>query len=100
MDLKEICLTLCREIHKLVPYDRASINLPHGKDSFTVYAEESRLQASAIPEGVSDAEGTATGWVMRHKEPVICRDVLTDDRFPLTHHRYRCVGIRSYVILP
>jgi signal transduction histidine kinase len=100
MNLKEICLTLCREIHPLVPYDRASINLPHGEDSFVVYAEESRLSASAIPEGTSPTEGTATGWVIRHNQPVICGDVLADDRFPLSHRRYRFVGIRSYVILP
>jgi signal transduction histidine kinase len=100
MNLREICLTLCREIHQLVPYDHASINLPHGENSFIVYAEESRLQAPVIPAGVSEAEGTATGWVMRHDQPVICRDVPTDDRFPLSHTRYGCVGIRSYVILP
>jgi|GEM_PF-1546290 len=100
MNLKEICLTLCGEIHKLLPYDRCSINLPHGKDSFAVYAEESRLPAPAIPEGISVAEGTATGWVMSQRAPVICRDVLADDRFPLTHERYRRVGIRSYIILP
>lgn len=100
MDVKEICLTLCREILRLVPYDRASINLPEGKDRFVVYAEESRLTASAIPEGTSAAEGTATGWVMRHSEAVVCRDVHADDRFPLTHQRYRNVGIRSYVVLP
>lgn len=100
MDVKEICLTLCREIHRLVPYDRAAINLPEGKDRFVVYAEEARLTSSAIPEGISLAEGTATGWVMSHSEPIICGDILTDDRFPLTHERYRKVGIRSYVILP
>lgn len=100
MNLKEICLTLCREIHRLVPYDRAAINLPHGEDRFVVYAEESRLPAPAIPEGISEGEGTATGWVIRHNQPLICGDVLADDRFPLSHRRYRCVGIRSYVILP
>ena len=100
MNLKEICLTLCREIHQLVPYDRASINLPHGDNSFIVYAEESRLPAPAIPAGISESEGTATGWVMRHNQPVICPDVPADDRFPVSHARYRCVGIRSYVILP
>ncbi|HTM10933.1 MAG TPA: GAF domain-containing sensor histidine kinase [Verrucomicrobiae bacterium] len=100
MNLKEICLTLCREIHKLVPYDRASINFPQGKDRFVVYAEESRLSGQAVPEGFSVVEGTATGWVMHHLEPVTCRDILTDDRFALTHQRYRTVGIRSYIILP
>src|SRR5215470_6595948 len=100
MDLKEICLTLCREIHRVVPYDRASINLPEGGDRFAVYAEESRLAASAVPEAVSASAGTATGWVLSRSEPVICRDVHADDRFPLTHERYRRVGIRSYVIVP
>jgi signal transduction histidine kinase len=100
MDLKEICVTLCREIHPLVPYDRAAINLPYGENSFIVYAEETRLPAPAIPEGVSESAGTATGWVMRHNQPVICNDILADDRFPLSHRRYLCVGIRSYVILP
>lgn len=100
MDLKEICLSLTREIHKLVPYDRAAINLSQGENYINVYAEESRLPASAIPEGVSVTEGTATGWVIEHREPLICRDVCEDDHFPLTHKRYRAVGIRSYVILP
>lgn len=100
MDLKEICLTLVRELHQLVPYDRAAINLPHEGNRFIVYAEESRLPASAIPAGVSVVDGTATGWAVEHRETVICRDVLEDDRFPLTRERYRAVGLRSYVILP
>jgi signal transduction histidine kinase len=100
MNLKEICVALSREIHKLVPYDRAAINLPQGQNLVSVYAEESRLPASAIPEGVSVTEGTATGWVLEHGKPVTCRDVLQDSRFPLTHKRYQAVGIRSYVIFP
>jgi signal transduction histidine kinase len=100
MNLREICLTLCREIHKLVPYDRAAINLPDSEEQFAVYAEESRLPAPAIPQGFSTVTGTATGWVMCNAEPVICEDVLSDDQFPLTHQRYRSVGIRSYVMLP
>lgn len=92
---------MSREIQKLVPYDRAAINiLQRDEKFFSVYAEESRLPASAIPEGVSVREGTATSWVLEHKEPVICRDVLKDPRFPLTHKRYKSVGLRSYVILP
>lgn len=92
---------MSREIQKLVPYDRAAINiLQRDEKFFSVYAEESRLPASAIPEGVSVREGTATSWVLDHKEPVICRDVLKDPRFPLTHKRYKNVGLRSYVILP
>lgn len=92
---------MSREIQKLVPYDRAAINiLQRDEKFFSVYAEESRLPASAIPEGVSVREGTATSWVLDHKEPVICRDVLKDPRFPLTHKRYKSVGLRSYVILP
>lgn len=101
MNLKEICQTLSREIQKLVPYDRAAINiLQRDEKFFSVYAEESRLPESAIPEGVSVREGTATSWVLDHKEPVICRDVLKDPRFPLTHKRYKNVKLRSYVILP
>ena len=101
MNLKEICQTFSREIQKLVPYDRAAINiLQRDEKFFIVYAEESRLPASAIPEGVSVREGTATSWVFDHKEPLICRDVLKDPRFPLTHKRYKNVGLRSYVILP
>jgi len=101
MNLKEICQTLSREIQKLVPYDRAAINiLQRDEKFFSVYAEESRLPASAIPEGVSVREGTATSWVLDHKEPLICRDVLKDTRFPLTNKRYKNVGLRSYVILP
>lgn len=92
---------MSREIQKLVPYDRAAINiLQRDEKFFSVYAEESRLPASAIPEGVSVREGTATSWVLDHKEPLICRDVLKDPRFPLTHKRYKNVGLRSYVILP
>ena len=92
---------MSREIQKLVPYDRAAINiLQRDEKFFIVYAEESRLPASAIPEGVSVREGTATSWVFDHKEPLICRDVLKDPRFPLTHKRYKNVGLRSYVILP
>ncbi len=100
MNLKEICLALSREIQKLVPYDRAAINLPEGENFINVYAEESRLRASVIPTGVSVGEGTATGWVLKHKEPLICGDVAGDDRFPLTRQRYLAVGIRSYVMLP
>jgi GAF domain-containing protein len=101
MNLKEICLTLSREIHKLAPYERLAINLAQiDENYFRVYAEESRLPASAIPEGLSVREGTATGWVLDHHEPLICRDVLRDSRFPLTHKRYKDVGLRSYVILP
>ncbi|TAJ79266.1 GAF domain-containing protein, partial [bacterium] len=101
MNLKEICQTLSREIQKLVPYDRAAINiLQRDEKFFSVYAEESRLPTSAIPEGVSVREGTATSWVLDHKEPLICRDALKDPRFPLTHKRYKNVGLRSYVILP
>ncbi|MEK7229408.1 MAG: GAF domain-containing protein, partial [Candidatus Binatota bacterium] len=101
MNLKEICQTLSREIQKLVPYDRLAINLLEKDEIYVrVYAEESRLPASAIPEGLSVREGTATGWVLDHKEPLICRDVLKDPRFPLTHKRYKNVGLRSYVILP
>jgi signal transduction histidine kinase len=100
MNLKEICVALSREIHKLVPYDRAAINLPQGENYVSVHAEESRLPASVIPEGVSVTEGTATGWVLEHRKPVTCRDVLQDSRFPLTHKRYQALGIRSYVILP
>ncbi|OGQ82124.1 MAG: hypothetical protein A3F90_09765 [Deltaproteobacteria bacterium RIFCSPLOWO2_12_FULL_60_19] len=101
MNLKEVCQTLSREIQKLVPYDRLAINLPQKDENyFRVYAEESRLLASAIPEGLSVREGTASGWVLDHHEPVICRDILRDFRFPLTHERYKDVGLRSYVILP
>ena len=101
MNLKEICQTLSREIQKLVPYDRAAINiLQRDEKFFSVYAEESRLPAPVVPEGVSVREGTATSWVFDHKEPLICRDVLKDPRFPLTHKRYKNVGLRSYVILP
>ncbi|HEY1268466.1 MAG TPA: GAF domain-containing sensor histidine kinase [Candidatus Binatia bacterium] len=100
MNLNDICLTLCREIHKLVPYDRAAINLPDTDEQFAVHAEESRLPAPAIPQGFSTVIGTATGWVMRNTESVICEDILNDDRFPLTHQRYRSVGIRSYIMLP
>jgi len=101
MNLKEIYPTLSREIHKLVPYDRLAINLPQKDENYVrVYAEESRLPASAIPKGLSVREGTATGWVLDHHEPLICRDVLRDSRFPLTHKRYKDVGLRSYVILP
>ena len=101
MNLKEICLTLSREIHKLVPYERLAINLVQKDETYVrVYAEESRLPASAIPEGLSVREGTATGWVLDYHEPLICRDVLRDSRFPLTHKRYKEVGLRSYVILP
>jgi signal transduction histidine kinase len=100
MNLKEICLNMSREIQNLVPYDRAAINLPQGENYITVYAEESRLPASAIPEGVSVSEGTATGWVLKHRTPVTCQDVLQDGRFPLTRERYLAAGIRSYVILP
>jgi len=92
---------LSREIQKLVPYDRLAINLLEKDGNYVrVYAEESRLPASAIPDGLSVREGTATGWVLDHKEPLICRDVLKDPRFPLTHKRYKNVGLRSYVILP
>jgi signal transduction histidine kinase len=101
MDLREICQTLSREIQKLVPYDRLAINLPQKSgNAFAVYAEESRLPAPAIPAGFSIGEGTATGWLVRNREIVLCEDVLRDDRFPLTHKRYREVGIRSYVIFP
>ena len=101
MNLKEVCETLSREIRKLVPYDRLAINLPEKDENYVrVYAEESRLPAAAIPEGLSVREGTATGWVLDHHEPVVCRDVLQDSRFPLTHKRYKGVGLRSYVILP
>ena len=92
---------MSREIQKLVPYDRLAINLLEKDENYVrVYAEESRLPASAIPEGLSVREGTATSWVFDHKEPLICRDVLKDPRFPLTHKRYKNVGLRSYVILP
>src|SRR5574341_2327358 len=101
MNQKEICQTLSREIQNLVPYDRAAVNILQRDEKFlSVYAEESRLPASAIPEGVSVREGTATSWVLDHKKPLICRDVLKDRRFPLTHKRYKKVGLRSYVILP
>lgn len=101
MNLKEICQTLSREIQKLVPYDRLAINLLEKDENYVrVYAEESRLPASTIPEGLSVREETATGWVLDHKEPLICRDVLKDPCFPLTHKRYKNVGLRSYVILP
>ena len=101
MNLKEICQTLSRETQKLVPYDRLAINLLQKDENYLrVYAEESRLPAAAIPEGLSVREGTATGWVLDHHEPVICRDLLRDSRFPLTHKRYKGVGLRSYVILP
>jgi signal transduction histidine kinase len=101
MNLKEICLNLSREIHKLAPYERLAINLVQTDANYVrIYAEESRLPASAIPEGLSVREGTATGWVLDNHEPLICRDVLRDSRFPLTHKRYKDVGLRSYVILP
>lgn len=101
MTPKEIYQTLSREIGKLVSYDRLAINLiQEDRNYIKVYAEESRLISAAIPQGAAAKEGTATGWVIDHQEPLICEDLLLDQRFPVTHQRYRDVGLRSYVILP
>jgi len=67
----------------------------------TVYAEESRLPSPVFPQGGPlTTEGTATGWVIDHREPLLCDDILSDQRFPITHKRYSEAGIRSYAILP
>ncbi len=102
LNLEEIYRTSSREIQRLISYDRLAISLlQKHQNSATVFAEESRLPAPVIPPGIpASTEGTATGWVIDHREPLICEDVLQDSRFPITHKRYQAVGLRSYVNLP
>lgn len=104
LDLEEICQTLSREIQKLVPYDRLAINLLQKSQDDTqlydVYSDESGLPAPVVPEGVSTKEGTASGWVADHRKPLICEDILAEERFLLTRERYQRVGLRSFIIVP
>lgn len=101
LNLEELSQTLRREIQKLVPYDRLSINLVQpNSGEVRVYSEESRLPSPVILGTTAPTEGTATGWVIEHRKAVLCDDVFTDERFPVTSERYRRVGIRSFLVLP
>lgn len=107
LNLEEISQTVSREIQKLVPYDRLAINLlRRDQKTIRVYSEESRLPSSVMPRGVGPKEGTATGWVIDHQQPLICEDTLHpgdalhEQTFPGTFQRYREVGIRSFMMLP
>lgn len=101
LSLEEICRHFSQEIRNLVSYDRLAVNLLHGDQKYVkIYSEESALPSPAIPEGFSPKEGTATGWVIDHKQPLICADLALEQRLLLTHQRYKNVGLRSYIILP
>jgi signal transduction histidine kinase/uncharacterized protein YigA (DUF484 family) len=101
LSLEEICRRLSEELRKLVPYDRLAVNLLQKDRQYVkVYSEESGLPALAVPEGYSPREGTATGWVIDSKQPLICGDLAGEQRFSLTHRRYKNIGLRSYIILP
>ena len=101
LSLEEICRQLSREIRKLVPYDRLAVNLLQKDQKYLkVYSEESALPAPAVPEGFSTKEGTATGWVIDHKEPLICADLSQERRFEVNRGRYKGLGLRSFIILP
>ncbi|HEY2990101.1 MAG TPA: GAF domain-containing protein [Candidatus Binatia bacterium] len=101
LSLEEICRQLSQQIRKLVAYDRLAVNLLQKDQKYLrVYSEESALAAPAVPEGLSPKEGTATGWVVDNKQPLICSDVAREERFTLTRGRYDTIGIRSFIILP
>ncbi|HEY3302639.1 MAG TPA: GAF domain-containing protein [Candidatus Binatia bacterium] len=101
LSLEEICRQLSWEIRKLVPYDRLAVNLLQKDQNYLkVYSEESALPAPAVPEGFSTKAGTATGWAIDHKEPLLCADLSQERRFEVTRGRYQGLGLRSFIILP
>jgi signal transduction histidine kinase len=101
LSLEEICRQLSREIRKLVFYDRLAVNLLQKDEKYLkIYSEESALPAPAVPEGFSMKEGTATGWVIDHKDPLVCADLSQERRFEVTRGRYAGLGLRSFIIMP
>jgi PAS domain S-box-containing protein len=78
-----------------IPFDITSVSLLRGEQ------EWEHLQTGEVvtaPGPIGEA-GSATDWVVKHREPLFRRDILEDSRFRVSD-RTRESGIRSDIIIP
>ena len=87
------------EIRKLIGYNRASLLLFNEKENnLLIFALDTEMN-TIMKKGVkAPVEGTSAGWVIRHNQPWINRD-LDNLAFPLDR-KLRDEGIRSTISIP
>lgn len=100
LDLKEIYRTLSEEIRKLVPYDRMTISIFQNAGRYRTVFDQGIPRSETGDPMAWIREGSAMQWIVEHREPVICEDLLQDHRFPGTRKRYEGLGVRSFMIFP
>ncbi len=95
LDLGALGETFEAYIRGHVPYDHINVSLLKDERHFEHLKTGEVVQT---PAPIAELR-SATGWVVKHRKPLIRRDILADDRFRV-NDRSRSLGIRSDIILP
>ena len=95
LDLKALGKAFEACIRGHLPFDRVQIVLVKDDRHF-----ESLMtgEVLAMPAPIGEIR-SASDWVLKHRQPLIRRDLLSDDRF-LVNDRLRSFNLRSDIILP
>lgn len=116
LGLDELYQTFAAELGELIPFDRMSVAIVSAESTLSTVeglsadmdGREGELRVSAatgvgeaaLPRGmVLDLEEGPAGWVMTHRQPLVCDDLAEDNRF-FSHEALRQAGLRSYIVLP
>lgn len=95
LDMKELHTTFVEHIRGVIPFDHAAVSLLEDERHFRHLETDEVVTAP----GIIGEAGSATDWVIQHRQPMIREDLLTDSRFRVSD-RTRSSGIRSDVIVP
>jgi GAF domain-containing protein len=82
-------------VRGIIPFDVSSVSLLRGEQQWEHLKTGEGVTA---PAQIGEA-GSATDWVVKHREPLVRKDILSDSRFRVSD-RTRKTGTRSDIIVP
>lgn len=97
-DLDRVFETVADEVAGLLPYDRCSVALLDATGQTLRITSVRSTVPLPIDDGERPVPGTAGGWAVTHRRPLI-HDVGPDDRFVGDVARRRA-GVKQFVVVP
>jgi len=101
LDIRKMFTAIAAGLQHIVPHDYAIIAL-YDRDSGDLHAHELLPHAASAFSGqtVIPIEGSPSGWVFNHQEPLFLKDLHPDWFTPASLARYRQASVQSGCWLP
>ena len=101
LGIKELFNSIANALREAFPVDCTAIaQYEEAKDSLSVLAIEPFASSVDVETGFEmPREGTHSGWVIEHRQPLIARDLEKEQRFEIDAMLLE-QGLRSYIVLP